>query len=821
MGSRRAMALWSWRLIRREWRQQALVLSLVLIAIALSSFFAVIFANSNASGSGATHGTATHELRVFAGQAPLAEQQRDIAAQFDPIAVTAWRAGIRLKGAPTDFDLSDSVSPTVFGGRPFTLTKGAWPTASGEIALSDALIRDLGASIGETIDLTDHTYQVVGRFEDPDDLRRLHAIVAPGTVSNPTGLQILTRSDDATVKRFEDTAREDRFVTSTDFSNKSTSRFINTMLVYLMTSVGMVEIGLLCAAGFAVMARRRIREFGVLGAIGAKERELRRAMAMNGLLIGIIGGALGVATGFGASLLFQPSVEQLIGARIGFWGIPWSSIVPFVALAAITSTLAAWWPARSIARASIVESIAARRPAARPVRRTAIVALATVVIGAVVHSRSVASEIYVVAAVSIAAALIGMLLLAPAAISRIGQLSARLPLPFRIAGRDLARHQGRSAAALAALILALGIPVGLAIAGTSADASTHRPAVNLPADIALVNVRHGTSTRDQSNTPPSDFDPASVAAELSALTAAIPGARLVPVMAAADPTAPDRELTYADGVTVKERAILRVNRPNGPIRADGNRDFSFVFVPAWIATPDVLRAFHLDEGLADSSADLLGPPDNTVFTGEPFSPRAPTPLTIEPLGLDRFGSISNYWVPPAWVDKHGFETTINAWMIVIPSPISAAQRNSLRIAAGSRLTVETRVEQSSSTSIRRNVLVVGGLVGLAILAVVVSLIRSEAAEEQFTLAAVGARRRARRSISAATAALLAGTAAILAVPTGYLSLVGLMSNPTAKQGFVVPLDALSAVLIGFPLVATVGAWLATRNAPDHSTRRIL
>jgi putative ABC transport system permease protein len=168
-----------------------------------------------------------------------------------------------------------------------------------------------------------------------------------------------------------------------------------------------------------------------------------------------------------------------------------------------------------------------------------------------------------------------------------------------------------------------------------------------------------------------------------------------------------------------------------------------------------------------------------------------------------------------------FETTINAWMIVIPSPISAAQRNSLRIAAGSRLTVETRVEQSSSTSIRRNVLVVGGLVGLAILAVVVSLIRSEAAEEQFTLAAVGARRRARRSISAATAALLAGTAAILAVPTGYLSLVGLMSNPTAKQGFVVPLDALSAVLIGFPLVATVGAWLATRNAPDHSTRRIL
>jgi putative ABC transport system permease protein len=820
MGSRRAMALWSWRLIRREWRQQALVLALVSIAIAAASFFAVIFSNTNAGPTAASHGTATHEIQVTAGVATLADQQRQIASRFSPIAVAAWRQGMRQKGSPYDFDLSDSVSPTVFGGRPVTLLVGAFPTTTAEIALSDSLLRKLGTAIGETIELTAGSFRVVGRFEDPTDLRAMHAIVVPGNVPEPTSLHVLIRSDNATLPRFA--AGDPGEIQVSAFSSRTKSQFLNALVWYLMTTVAMVEIGLLSAAGFAVMARRRIREFGMLGAIGAKERQLRQAMAMNGLLIGLIGGVAGVAVGFGGSLLFQPSVERLIAVRIGFWGIPWSSLVPYVGLASVTSLLAAWWPARSISRASIVESVAARRPEAHPVRRTALVGVAAAVIGAVVHSWAVASRTYVVAAISVAMAVIGMLLLAPATIARIGKLSARLPLPFRIAGRDLARHQGRSAAALASLILALGIPVGLTLAGTSADASTNRPLVNLPPDVAVVNVRHGSGPSGQSSMPPSDFDAASVSVELGALTAAIPGSILVPVMAAADPAAADLEIQYAGGVTVKERSILRVSHPTGPLIADGIRSFSFVSYPAWIATPELLTALRLDERLTQSPADLLGRPDGAIITGNPYSTSTPSALKIDPLGLsESFASIAPYWVPPAWVTAHRFERTLNGWLVVAPAPITAAQRSALRVAAGTGLTVATRVERESGVSIRRNVLAVGSVVGLAILAVIVSLIRSEAADEQHTLAAVGAPRRARRSIAAATAGLLAGAAGLLAVPTGYLALVGLTSNPTAKQGFVVPFDVLAVVLIGFPLIATLGAWLMTRPAGDYSARRIV
>ena len=363
------------------------------------------------------------------------------------------------------------------------------------------------------------------------------------------------------------------------------------------------------------------------------------------------------------------------------------------------------------------------------------------------------------------------------------------------------------------MILALGIPVGITIASTSADA-INRLLVNLPADVALVNVnvRMGTSLRGESIMPSKDFDVASVTSELSALAAAIPGAQMIPVFAAADPTAEDRDVTYSSGESVKERSILRASRPNGPLGPDGNRDFSFAFVPVWVATPDLLGAFHLDDRLAGSAADLLGPLDSSVLTGDPRSPAPPPALAIEPLGLDRFGSIPPYWVSPAWVAAHHFEPTINGWMVVAPTPITTAQRSALQVAAGSKLTVETRVEQDSSASIRRSVLIVGGAVASAILAVVVSLIRSEASDEQYTLAAVGAPRRARRSISAATAGLLAGTAGLLAVPTGYLALIGLMSNRGAKQGFVLPLDVLAAVLIVFPLLAT------RRRLARHSQR---
>ena len=56
--------------------------------------------------------------------------------------------------------------------------------------------------------------------------------------------------------------------------------------------------------------------------------------------------------------------------------------------------------------------------------------------------------------------LIGVLFSAPLAIQGLARLAPALPIAGRLALRDLARYQARSGAALAAISLALGVPVG-------------------------------------------------------------------------------------------------------------------------------------------------------------------------------------------------------------------------------------------------------------------------------------------------------------------------------------------------------------------------
>ena len=50
------------------------------------------------------------------------------------------------------------------------------------------------------------------------------------------------------------------------------------LAVLLLATIGLTFIGLLSVAGFTVMAQRRLRALGMIGAIGATDRQVRRVM---------------------------------------------------------------------------------------------------------------------------------------------------------------------------------------------------------------------------------------------------------------------------------------------------------------------------------------------------------------------------------------------------------------------------------------------------------------------------------------------------------------------------------------------------------------
>lgn len=801
MGSRRALGRWSWRLIRQERRQQVAVILLIAAAITIATFGASVVGNTTSPPT--RSGSASHELVLDENSAPLDEQIAAAQERFAAIDVTRLRKSVQAGGSNVDLVMSDATVGGRFGQSMLTLSSGRMPTGPGEIGLTKPALAALAVERGDELEIDGRSYLVTGVVEAPLNLKAPMVVVAKGQLAKPDIAQVLVATSNAEVERFQ---RDQgmTLVQSTSYAQQETARVTGTVTVVALSSVGMIEIGLLCSAGFAVMARRRLREFGLLAAVGARERQLRQAMTLNGLILGVMGAAAGTFAGYGLSVACRPWLEDRFGYRLDRWAVPWLAVVPFVALAAITAAVAAWWPARALSKVPVTDALSARRPVARPVRRTALWGVVAAVVGAAAFYRGVHVENAALGGGGIAVAVLGILAVTPAVIAWLGRVSGVLPLPLRLAGRDLARNQARSAATLAALVVAFGLPLGVGISGTAVDARNRAEPLNLPESTA--NIWH-VLPRSRFQPPPSSFDPAAVQSELDVMRRAVPGATLVPVEMAVDPSAPETEITFGTGDLVKLPGVL--------VAIEHHQDAEPTWTgPVWVATPELLVAWGLDGALADSTADLLGPAGEVEFAwparpqaaGQPSAPPADPP-TVQTVAVPDHRDVSPYWIPRSRLAAHGLVGRTAGWAIHAPAPLTVSQRDQLRRAAGATLIVETTVARESTRSVRMVAWLGGGVIAMSILAISLALLRSETAEERSVLAAVGAPLRTRRRITAATAALLSGAGVALAIPTGYLALIGLLGNPTAGYGFVVPWQTLAIVVPGVPLLATAGAWL--------------
>ena len=104
----------------------------------------------------------------------------------------------------------------------------------------------------------------------------------------------------------------------------------------------------------AIVLERR-REIGVLRALGTTRRQIGRIVACEAALIGLVGTALGAATGFGVSLILIRVVNiQSFGWTIGFWWEP-TEVLAAAGLTFAAALAAGWLPARYAARSPLVE----------------------------------------------------------------------------------------------------------------------------------------------------------------------------------------------------------------------------------------------------------------------------------------------------------------------------------------------------------------------------------------------------------------------------------------------------------------------------------
>jgi putative ABC transport system permease protein len=97
----------------------------------------------------------------------------------------------------------------------------------------------------------------------------------------------------------------------------------------------------------------RIREIGLLRAIGMSRRQVMRMVIVEAAILGVVGVVIGSVAGLGAGAVLL----QLGGGLSNPGGIPWLPIGTAAALGLILPALAAIYPARAASRISIVRSL--------------------------------------------------------------------------------------------------------------------------------------------------------------------------------------------------------------------------------------------------------------------------------------------------------------------------------------------------------------------------------------------------------------------------------------------------------------------------------
>jgi putative ABC transport system permease protein len=804
--ARRAVMRWAWRSFRREWRQQVLVLALLTVAVAGATFSAAAVYNATTDPAG-EFGAANQRI-MFDNNDPAATAA-DIAAArsfFGTVDVISGHA-VTVAGdaAPVELRAEDPRGP--FTHAMVELRRGRYPVSANEVAVTESLAERLNVGIGGSFDADGNRLSVVGLVENPGRLDDEFALLSPSSTIRPDVVSLLVSSSPDKIEQF----RSHMTVSgNVGRESRSDDRKLAAVLTFVLATVGLLLVALIAAAGFLVIAQRRLRSLGMLAAIGAPERQLRLVTLTNGALVGVVAAVGGCLVGIAAWAATRSRFVAAANHRIDGMSVPVWLVAISAVLAVLTSVAAAWWPARVVARVPVVQALSDRPP--RPVRTHRSLASAVVLIAAgevcfwLAHQRSV-----ILTVLGTVLAPLGVLMLAPALIRAAGGLAARLPISGRLALRDLGRYQTRAGAALAAISLALGVPVAVVV---SANAASHSGGPgNLAANQMLIRVgstgKEPFIVRETSGSAQATLD-----AQVDEFASTLDHGRALALDAAIDPNAPPEPGLTPSGEV--QTAQIGYQEPGGdPHRYSG--------LITYVATPAVLRQFGIT-----SQHDLYTTlPDGQFFVLDMDKARAQAglpPERIDDVGEmrdPRYSALPHNLVSPAFVAKRGWTTARGAYLVESNSPITAAQRAAaVALATSAGLTVETRDPHASLAQMRTITTAIGMVLALGVLAMAAGLMRAEVAGDLRILTATGATTTVRRRLTAATTATLAVLGVVIGVAGAYLVLAGAFANDLGRF-LPVPTADLLAIAIGVPVLAAATGWLFAGRQPSTLTRAVI
>ena len=768
-----------------------------------------------------------------------------------------------------------------------TLLDGRAPATSGEVAISPQAADRLGAGLGGTIQNSDRTksWTVTGIVEFPGSLFENIVFLpdaipggganssggsagwlwdAPGPVSwdqvkqlNQRGMVVYSRE---VLIHPPPASETPEMFASSDVDAEAIG------VGGLVAGLAILEIVLLAGPAFAVGARRRRRDLGLVAANGGTPAHLRRIVLADGVVLGAVGAVAGLAIGVAAAFATRPLLEELlVHQRAGGYRVFPLALAAIAVLAVGTGVLAALVPAFTAARGDVVAALTGRRGSVRSRKRWLVTGIALAAVGtAVTFFGAQRTEINMVLAGLILGEL-GLVLCTPALVGLIARLGRALPLAPRIALRDTARNRAASAPAIAAVMAAVAGSVALGVVLTAEqERNDNGYQAGLPDGYALIQYQYGgpgTGPVGGEKAPDMSRVAAVARGTLPAVSAvpftevACPAGTPNNVYCGLSPRLPaERECPWANDAGTLSAEDQREARQD-PRCDQRHSTWSTIGYGSAVATPDALPGLTGATGddLAKAKAALaaggavLGDPRYIVdgkVTLEIYDSRqadgtmtreeqAKIPTMVVPAhavasGLPPFGVILSS------------EAVAAAKLVERPSAIVVSTNRMPTRAEEDRLTAALRdLDQELYLSVERGpnrnsdptlliLAAAAGLITLGAAGIATGLAAADGRADLSTLAAVGASPGVRRRLSLSQSGVISGLGTVLGVAAGLGVSAAVLyaynqagasrwpAEPPYPVG--IPWQSLAVVAV-VPIVAMLGAGLLTRSRLPIEARR--
>ncbi len=299
-------------------------------------------------------GTVANNIEQVPGVADVArvraallqvDGDRDFATAVDPAAITAVARPEVATGSLADLDATSAAVSTSFA-EDKGLAVGSTITIG--YAGEDTQVDVVATYVADSVLQSDVTMSLDGfdAIGVPPTDRTVYVVAQPGTdrVALAAGL-------DKVVADLPTVSVNDQAAFAAE-QRQPIDRLLFIVYALLGLAVVIAVLGIVNTLALSVI--ERIREIGLLRAVGLSRRQLRTMLRLESVAIALLGAVLGVVVGLAFALALQRSLAD---DGLDVLAIPGGQLVGFVLVAGLVGVLAALWPGRRAARLDVLRAI--------------------------------------------------------------------------------------------------------------------------------------------------------------------------------------------------------------------------------------------------------------------------------------------------------------------------------------------------------------------------------------------------------------------------------------------------------------------------------